>query len=200
MINMVSAVHCAPPLTASVPFVCREAGKRARGWRCVINCSWYQRFDSCGIEWFHRSASKPVVKALRSSYTFLTTLLAAFTMQTPGSWFVIENIGTQQNGWSWGSLYSRFIIWKVVWEQNCKVILCQGSIVIPTLSEVYCRCMLLIVTWLQTNLVFQIKQDLKIILLVVEIWGLSTFLPFHVTLVLSHWFLLEWFSLWRSSL
>lgn len=36
--------------------VCMMAGKRAGEWRGVINCSWYQCFDSCGIEQSHRSA------------------------------------------------------------------------------------------------------------------------------------------------
>lgn len=147
MINMVSAVHWAslpPTLCCLWLFVCKAAGIRARGWRSVINCSWYQGFDSCGIEWFHRSASKPVLRALCCNYTLLTILLAAF--HTKNSWVVIFNC------WQWWSLNFSCIIWKVMWEPNSNMVFVR----VLTWSSIWNLLWVLVLS-LQSNLDFQMK-------------------------------------------
>lgn len=110
----------------------------------------------------HRSASKPVLRAVCSNYTLLTILLAAFNMKN--SWVMIFN------RWQWWSLNFSFMICEKLYESQTATCYFVGVL---SWSSIWNLPWSVLVLALQSNLDFQTKWDLKIILAGCRNIGLS---------------------------
>lgn len=118
----------------------------------------------------HRSASKPVLRAVCSNYTLLTILLATFNMKN--SWVMIFN------RWQWWSLNFSFMICEKLYESQTAT---WCFVWVLSWSSIWNLPWSVLVLALQSTLDFQTKWDLKIILLVAETLGLATLLNFLIT-------------------